>query len=102
MPHSLGSVQRAILNHLADAPASPGSNVFDLRAVSRTMQARHQNAVSRAVHQLVRRGVLESMVPTGAGFRPDNDGWQGQMRYVRRGARPVPDAPQRFAGDVLK
>jgi hypothetical protein len=85
MPHPFGSVQRAIVNHLADAPASPGSDVFDLRAVSRTMQAHHQPAVSRAVHRLVERGVLESMTPTGGGFRLD-DGWQGLVRYVRRGA----------------
>jgi hypothetical protein len=85
MAQHLGSVQRLILAHLVDAPASSGSDVFDLRAVSRTMQSRHQPAVSRAVHRLVERWVLESMTPTGAGFRPD-DGWQGQVRYVRRGA----------------
>lgn len=31
MPHPFGSVQRAIMNRLADAPARPGSDVFDLR-----------------------------------------------------------------------
>ena len=59
MPYPLGRVQRSIMDHLVDAPASPGSDVFDLRAVARTVQARHQPAVSRAVQQLVRRGVLE-------------------------------------------
>jgi len=80
-----GSVQRSIMNGLADAAIAPGSDVFDLRAVARTMQARHQPAVSRAVHQLVRRGVLEWMMPTGTGFRPD-DGWESRVRFVRRGA----------------
>jgi hypothetical protein len=51
-----------------------------MRAVARTIQAHHQPAVSRAVHRLVERGVLESMMPTGAGFRPDTDGWQGEIR----------------------
>jgi hypothetical protein len=87
MAHPFASVQRAIMNHLVVAPAGPDSGVFDLRAVSRTMQSRHQPAVSRAVHRLVECGVLESMIPTGAaGFRPDDDGWQAQVRFVRRGA----------------
>lgn len=85
MAHYLGSVQRSIMNGLADAPATPGSDVFELRAFASTMQARHQPAVSLAVHQLVRRGVLEWMVPTGTGFRPD-DGWESRVRFVRRGA----------------
>jgi hypothetical protein len=38
MPHPLGSVQRAIMDHLVDAPASPGSDVFDLRAVHRLVE----------------------------------------------------------------
>jgi hypothetical protein len=84
MARPIGSLQ-SVIAHLAGAPASSGSDVFDLRAVSRTMQLRHQPAISRAVHRFVERGVLESMTPTGAGFRPD-DGGKGQVRYVRCGA----------------
>jgi hypothetical protein len=58
------SVQQSIVAHLTDAPASPCSDVCNLRAVARTIQARHQPAGSRAVHRLVERGVLESMTPT--------------------------------------
>jgi hypothetical protein len=85
MARLFGSLQREIMNHLVDATTSPDGGVWVLRIVARAMQARHQPSVSRAVHRLVERGVLESMTPTGAGFRPD-DGWQGQVRYVRRGA----------------
>ena len=48
-----------------------GSEVYDLAEVRRTMlDSHHGPAVSRAVHQLVRRGVLESMTPTSNGFLP--------------------------------
>jgi len=50
MPHPFGSVQRPVLRHLADAPGSPGSDVFEQRAVARAIEARRQPAVSRAVH----------------------------------------------------
>lgn len=72
MPYPLRSVQRAVMAHLADVSASPGSDVFDLRAVARTMGARHQPAVSRAADQPVRRGVLEWMVPAGTGSPPSS------------------------------
>jgi hypothetical protein len=85
-PHPCGSVQQAILNHLAGAAASPGSDVYDLRVVTRAMGARRNPAVSRAVHQLVRRGVLEWMRPATSGFRP-NDDWKSKVRYVRRVGR---------------
>ena len=77
----LGSLQQAILDHLLDAPTTSG--VFDLAEVRRTMLLHHHGAaVSRAVHQLIRRGVLESMVPTAAGFQPDV-GREGPLRFVR-------------------
>ncbi len=67
----LGALQRAILASLENAPNQLG--VYDLREVRKTMlHSHHGAAVSRAVHQLVRRGW---MVPTGTG-----------TRYVRRGA----------------
>jgi hypothetical protein len=80
----LGSVQRSVLARLADAPTSPGSDVFDLRVATRAMGAHISPAVSRAVHQLVRRGVLEWMRPAASGFRA-NDAWESKVRYVRRG-----------------
>jgi hypothetical protein len=80
MAQTFGAVQRLILNQVAEAPAGPGG-VLDLRR----RQSTHMPAsISRAVHRLVERGMLESMVQTSYGFRPD-DGWQGpQIRYVRR------------------
>jgi hypothetical protein len=62
MPNPLGSVQRAVMAHLADVSASPGSDVFDLRAVARTMGARHQP-----------RGFARS-ASTGQARRPGVDG----------------------------
>lgn len=38
------------------------------------LEHRHQPAFFESVHRLVERGILESMTPTAAGFRPD-DGW---------------------------
>jgi hypothetical protein len=65
----LGALQRAILESLESAPNQLG--VYDLREVRKTLlHSHHGAAVSRALHQLVRRGW---MVPTGT-------------RYVRRGA----------------
>jgi hypothetical protein len=67
----LGALQRAILASLENAPHQMG--VYDLAEVRRTLLHSHSAPnVSRAVHQLVRRGW---MVPTGTG-----------TRYVRRGA----------------
>lgn len=80
------AVRSEIMNHLAAAPTSPGFDVFGLRAVTAAMGTRSKPTVSRAVHRLVERGLLESMTPTGTRFRPDVDGWQGPVRYVRRTA----------------
>jgi hypothetical protein len=67
----LGALQRAILASLENAPNRLG--VYDLKEVRKKLaHSHHGAAVSRAVHQLVRRGW---MVPTGTG-----------TRYVRRGA----------------
>jgi len=67
----LGALQRAILASLENAPNKLG--VYDLKEVRKTLaHSHHGAAVSRAVHQLVRRGW---MVPAGTG-----------TRYVRRGA----------------
>jgi hypothetical protein len=49
------------------------------------LNSHHGPAVSRAVHQLVRRGVLEPMMPTSTGFRPDLGGRENKVRFVRRG-----------------
>ena len=77
----LGPIQRAILGSLDAAVA----DVYDLRELRRTIHQYHRTAVSRAVHKLVNLGFLEPMMPTGAGFQPD-DGRQGQLRFVRRAA----------------
>jgi hypothetical protein len=47
MPYPFGSVQRSIMNHLADALASPSSEVFDLRAVAPIVKATTGNLLSR-------------------------------------------------------
>ena len=76
-----GTVQRLIMDQVAMAPAG-SDEVFDLRGLAR--ESTHTPASrSRAVHRLVQRGVLQSLVRTGDGFRT-GDGWQGQIRYVRR------------------
>jgi hypothetical protein len=83
MRGDLGPLQRAILDHLLDAPTMSG--VYDLLEVRRAMLRSHSGpAVSRAVHQLVRRGVLEPMTPTSNRFRPDAGGVESKLRYVRR------------------
>ena len=86
MVQPLGSLQREILAHLAGAPVIPGGDVFDLRSAVRSLP-HHQASVSRAVRRLVRRGVLEWLRQNGSGrgFIPADE-WEGQVRYVRRGA----------------
>ena len=60
----LGAVQREVLALVDDG-------VADLLEVRRTLLRSHQGpAVSRAVHQLLKRGLLEPMTPTSNGFRP--------------------------------
>jgi hypothetical protein len=67
----IGALQRAILAGLENAPNQLG--VYDLAEVRRTLlHSHHGPNISRAIHELVRRGWL---VPTGDG-----------VRYVRRGA----------------
>jgi len=84
---SFGSVQRAILQHLADAPANPAGDVFDLRPIAKTVKSSHHlltGVFSRAVHALLQRGVLEWMMQAGADeFRPAR-GEEGRVRFVRR------------------
>ena len=66
----LGALQRAILDCLENAPNQLG--VYDLKEVRKTLaHSHHGAAVSRAVHQLFRRGAL---VPVNG------------SRYARRGA----------------
>jgi DNA-binding MarR family transcriptional regulator len=84
MAYPLGRLQLSVLARVADTPAAPGSDVYDLRGLSGRVQS-NRHAVSRAVHRLVERGVLEWMRPAASGFRPD-DGWECKVRYVRRGS----------------
>jgi len=88
MAHPLGSLQQEILDHLAGAPVTPGGDVFDLRPAAQAVQCtpHHRAAVSRAVHQLVRRGVLEWLRRSGDNEFIPADGWEGQVRFVRRSA----------------
>lgn len=82
----LGSLQQAIMNHLLDTPTMSG--IYDLFEVRKTMLRTHSGpAVSRAVHQFVRRGLLEPMTAVGTGFQPDVDRSESRLlRYVRLGA----------------
>ena len=79
-----GSVQQAILDHLPDAPTSPGSGVYDLHEVRKTMQHSHHGpAVSRAVRQLIRRRVIEVVAPTGNNQFQRADSRESRVRFVR-------------------
>ena len=81
----LGPLQRAVLDHLLDAPTMSG--VYDLGELRRAMlRSHHGPAVSRAVHRLVELGVLVPMTPTSNGFQPDLGGAESRVRFVRRGA----------------
>jgi hypothetical protein len=68
--------------HIAEAPASLG-DVVDLRGLPGPSTHRPPS-VSHAVHRLVERGVLQSLLQTEEGFRPDVDNWARQIRFVRR------------------
>ena len=77
----LGSLQRAIMNYLLNAPTMGG--VFDLREIRRSMLRSHSaSSISRAFRTLLDGDYIEAMVLTPAGFEPDVGG-EGPARFVR-------------------
>jgi hypothetical protein len=75
-----GAVQRAVLA-LVDA------GVSDLLDVRRMMLQDYPGpSISRALHQVILRDLLEPVMPTSNGFQPAMGGEAGRVRFVRRAA----------------
>ena len=68
MPHPFGSVQRSVLQHLADAPASPASEVFELRAVASGVVRTHFALALSYTSKAQASGAVEPLVPARKHF----------------------------------